>query len=214
MSRIDPDVSGGDRDSINMAVSMPYLHWETNKALTKMSKIIDLATQSYRAQRVSKANGRNKTKDYDSMDSDFDGVELATSIGAEWEEGVGYLAESALSATSEDVSGHKVPLDQETRQTTRRKRNEKFSKIDRRSGGADEKLILAYLWGRDPLHVRRTLDQYYYYILRDTTRRDNDQVVSRELEKQYGRKQRLVIIVDQLWLWTLDGGGLHPKNHD
>src|SRR4051794_27481763 len=44
----------------------------------------------------------------------------------------------------------------------------------------DKKLILAYLdHDRCPLHISRTLDQFYYYVLPDTTSRDTDQVVYR-----------------------------------
>ncbi|RYP53523.1 hypothetical protein DL768_001560 [Monosporascus sp. mg162] len=44
-----------------------------------------------------------------------------------------------------------------------------------------------------PLHPRRTLDQSYYYMLSDTSYRDNDQVVSRWVRRrrrQLGQKER------------------------
>ena len=67
----------------------------------------------------------------------------------------------------------------------------------------------------DPLHVRRTLDQSYYFMLDDTRARDRNQVVLRlrELKKdEHGhtktnlntpRNQSPVVMVDQLWLWIL-----------
>ncbi|KAL4931480.1 uncharacterized protein BDV17DRAFT_256876 [Aspergillus undulatus] len=54
-----------------------------------------------------------------------------------------------------------------------------------------------------PLHPRRTLDQYFYYTLDHTTRRNQDQVVARHGRK-LGKKQPIVLMVDQLWLWRLD----------
>ncbi len=50
---------------------------------------------------------------------------------------------------------------------------------------SEEKLLNAYLVGdRPPLHLRRTLDQYYYHTLQDTTKRDGDQVVTRYQKKK------------------------------
>ncbi|TVY93931.1 hypothetical protein LAWI1_G000709, partial [Lachnellula willkommii] len=95
----------------------------------------------------------------------------------------------------------------------------------------DEKIIERYLMGRPPLHPRRTLDQSYYWTLKDTSRRDRDQVVYREtapspkLVKAHHsctkkdptekdktcdqclenvRKTPRVVMVDQLWMWVLD----------
>ncbi|KAL9111061.1 MAG: hypothetical protein Q9227_004494 [Pyrenula ochraceoflavens] len=69
---------------------------------------------------------------------------------------------------------------------------------------ADEKLILAHLYDEQPLHFRRTLDQYYYYTLRTTEVRDRDQVVSRYMKQLWPEEEGIVLMVDQLWLWILD----------
>ncbi|OJD31678.1 ankyrin repeat protein [Diplodia corticola] len=55
-------------------------------------------------------------------------------------------------------------------------------------------------------HVRRTLDQSYYNMLKDTSYRDRTQVVSRcaKLEWQDSPDHN-VLMVDQLWLWFLKG---------
>jgi len=73
---------------------------------------------------------------------------------------------------------------------------------------ADEKLLRKYLCSERPVHVRRTLDQSYYWTLKDTQMRDRDQVVYRATHKR-GIIPRIprVVMVDQLWLWILDGGG-------
>jgi hypothetical protein len=76
---------------------------------------------------------------------------------------------------------------------------------DSAKDGDREKLLLdAYMEDRHPLHIRRTLDQSYYYMLKNTRARDGDQVVSRYGVKM-GRKQPVVMMVDQLWLWILEG---------
>lgn len=41
-------------------------------------------------------------------------------------------------------------------------------------------LLRRYLYKRRPIHLRRTLDQYYYSYLADTNDRDNDQIVMRQ----------------------------------
>jgi hypothetical protein len=65
------------------------------------------------------------------------------------------------------------------------------------------------------LHVRRTLDQFYYPALDDTSDRDADQTVSKWsgkglIAESDGRARAvddsLLIIVDQLWCWVIDEG--------
>lgn len=70
------------------------------------------------------------------------------------------------------------------------------------------KLITGYLaYSKDhaipPLQLRRTLDQYFYTHLKDTSRRDSDQVVYRHTKLVLEPK---IFMVDQLWLWILDDG--------
>jgi|ERR1700722_8955775 hypothetical protein len=69
---------------------------------------------------------------------------------------------------------------------------------------ADEKLMLFYLYDDRPIHLRRTLDQSYDYMLEGTKDRDDGQVVSRHMKKLGYEKPRL-IMVDQLWLWIVEG---------
>lgn len=77
---------------------------------------------------------------------------------------------------------------------------------------ADEKLLRAHLQGERPVHVRRTLDQSYYWTLRDTQTRDRDQVVYRATNKTHQNpRQPRIVMVDQLWLWILDGSELKPN---
>ena len=64
----------------------------------------------------------------------------------------------------------------------------------------DEMLIQAYLRSTPNLHIRRTLDQFYYHAI-STEERDTDQVVYRYTQGK--GKEKKVFMVDQLWLWTL-----------
>ena len=78
----------------------------------------------------------------------------------------------------------------------------------------DEKLLRAYLLGELPVHIRRTLDQSYYYTLNNTEARDRDQVVYRYTEKHLSPKDPSLLMVDQLWMWVVNGGmvsSVRPK---
>ncbi|KAI1752983.1 hypothetical protein F4782DRAFT_540010 [Xylaria castorea] len=64
----------------------------------------------------------------------------------------------------------------------------------------DEHLLRESISAEAPLHIRRTLDQYYFPTLEDTSARDRDQVVYRGTK--YGTPR--VVMVDQLWLWIIN----------
>lgn len=68
------------------------------------------------------------------------------------------------------------------------------------------RLFRANLLRKPPMHPRRTLDQYYFSTLKDTTSRDRDQVVYRgtKIEKPDWKHEPRIVMVDQLWLWILD----------
>jgi ankyrin repeat protein/Mg2+ and Co2+ transporter CorA len=69
----------------------------------------------------------------------------------------------------------------------------------------DEMLLRAHLTGSQvSLHVRRTLDQFFYHNI-DTQSRDCDQVVYRYQCKSADEHDvdPKIFMVDQLWMWTL-----------
>ncbi|KAF2846288.1 hypothetical protein T440DRAFT_406141 [Plenodomus tracheiphilus IPT5] len=75
---------------------------------------------------------------------------------------------------------------------------------------AEEKaLIKSYLYGPPALHVRRTLDQFYYHMLSNTKDRDQDQVVSRWCQNVKHQSRHNLLMVDQLWLWKASQS--HPS---
>ncbi|KAH7093422.1 hypothetical protein FB567DRAFT_174060 [Paraphoma chrysanthemicola] len=61
------------------------------------------------------------------------------------------------------------------------------------------------------IHVSRTLDQSYYYMMENTRTRDHDQVVYRYTREQSLKKlsqgkpsENRLLMVNQLWLWKID----------
>jgi hypothetical protein len=76
----------------------------------------------------------------------------------------------------------------------------------------DSLLIQEYLHHNPPLHVRRTLAQFYYHGTDDEVQiQDDDQLVYR-YHASKGRKPE-ILMVDQLWLWVLSSGdGLRSRN--
>ena len=80
------------------------------------------------------------------------------------------------------------------------------SSNDRSSPGRDQKLHQAYAqWKKNDycLHVRRTLDQFWYRNV-DTAVRDGDQVVQRYQAKEKTPTSEIdSLMVDQLWVWVL-----------
>lgn len=94
-------------------------------------------------------------------------------------------------------------------------------------------LMWQYLQSKRPVHCRRTLDQYGYPSLHNTTMRDGDQVLYKRTKKKPAQpKEHMrwserhsnrhvdseepqlppddpiakVLMVDQLWLWILNNG--------
>lgn len=71
----------------------------------------------------------------------------------------------------------------------------------------DEMLLRAHLGSSTvSLHVRRTLDQFFYHNI-DTRSRDQDQVVyryqTRRMTSEESEVDPKVFMVDQLWMWIL-----------
>ncbi|KAK7409062.1 hypothetical protein QQX98_008766 [Neonectria punicea] len=83
----------------------------------------------------------------------------------------------------------------------------KISEVaDQMDYAADERLLRENINRDPPLHIRRTLDQYYFLTLEDTSERDRDQVVYRGTKAglSFHTRNTRVVMVDQLWLWILD----------
>jgi hypothetical protein len=80
----------------------------------------------------------------------------------------------------------------------------------------DECLIRAYLEKSRGLHVRRTIDEFYYSMLPSTEERNNDQILKKSdrilgKPKSDDARSKVVIMVDQLWLWMFEG--MYPSRN-
>lgn len=75
-----------------------------------------------------------------------------------------------------------------------------FQPIESSHDAPDECMVEAYLNSPPQLHIRRTLDQFFYHGI-DTSQRDSDQVVWRYCRKM--KMEKKVFMVDQLWCWIL-----------
>lgn len=65
-------------------------------------------------------------------------------------------------------------------------------------------LLRRYLFKRRPMHLRRTLDQYYYSYLTDTNDRDSDQVVMRQYNED---KKNLELAASEKYKTLIDKKG-------
>jgi hypothetical protein len=87
------------------------------------------------------------------------------------------------------------------------------------NGEADERILRdglreSFKMHDEPVvHIRRTLDQYYYTTSSDTADRDKDQVLSRRTRHRGNSINHTtkVLMVDQLWLWILDESRSWPS---
>ncbi|CAI6054529.1 unnamed protein product [Clonostachys chloroleuca] len=177
----------GDNSRKDVAIFLPFLHWEVEKRLQRMSQFVQVAKS--RRDKLRRANTfrmRNKIAD---------------------------IAQKEVLKNARPISSFEA--DQRKRHLAWRPHHplakyfwhvaKLYQIIDE---AADGRLIEDHLYNDPPLHMRRTLEQYYYWTAEDTTRRDRDQVVCRAT-RHYGDDNdpdstSRIIMVDQLWLWILD----------
>lgn len=91
---------------------------------------------------------------------------------------------------------------------TRNFENTLFSHFHPADEERDQKLLERYLSHEPPIHIRRTLDQFHYYMTDNTDARDADQVISRYVKRKYPESPVPIMMVDQLWLWVVDQSSL------
>ncbi|KAK3376413.1 hypothetical protein B0T24DRAFT_618627 [Lasiosphaeria ovina] len=178
--------SSGSQDIV---LFMPYLHWEIEKRLLRMTNVVrktrQMKEQEFDFERRSKRRGtwgsvvERATARAQRINSTNSEV-----IGGEWDEdSPSWRPKSALGSYLWQAS-------------------KLFQLIDE---AADWRLISDHLYTQSPLHVRRTLEQYYYWTAGDTINRDRQQVVYRETRMKNDIEAiPRVVMVDQLWLWILD----------
>ncbi|KAI1178441.1 hypothetical protein F4777DRAFT_96443 [Nemania sp. FL0916] len=148
----------------NIALFLPYLHWETSSRRARMARIVDEVTRP----QEEKEEKKKKTKHLaDVVNAQKNSEKKKKRL---YRHDIGdYLMAVAKVAEEQDYED-------------------------------DENLLRSSISAKAPLHIRRTLDQYYFPTLEDTSVRDRDQVVYRGTK--YGSPR--VVMVDQLWLWIIN----------
>lgn len=179
----------------DVVLFMPYLHWEIEKRLVRMTNVIrktrQIKEREFAFERRNKRRGTwgsvveqatKRAKRIDSTTTDLGGI---TNPSGEWN------TEDSPSWRPRSPLGSYLWL-----------ASKMYQLIDE---AADWRLIGDHLYTESPLHIRRTLEQYYYWTAEDTTQRDRQQVVYRGTWMQNDPEAiPRVVMVDQLWLWILD----------
>jgi hypothetical protein len=166
---------------------MPYLHWEIEKRLVRMTNVI---RKTRHANELESAFERlNKRKGtWGSV------VDRAKAVATRMDSTV-----SNFDGWNDDSSSWRPrsPLGSYLWHAAKL-----YQLIDE---AADWRLISEHLCTQSPLHPRRTLEQYYYWTTEDTVHRDRQQVVYRATRMRNDLDSvARVVMVDQLWMWILD----------
>ncbi|KAK3305972.1 uncharacterized protein B0T15DRAFT_533949 [Chaetomium strumarium] len=177
----------GSADSQDIVLFMPYLHWEIEKRLVRMTNVIrktkQMNDQEFAFERISKRKGT-----WGSV------VERAKAMARRIDSTVpdlGALDDGSPPWKPQSPLGSYLWCAAKL-----------FQLIDE---AADSRLINDHLCTQSPLHPRRTLEQYYYWTAEDTTPRDRQQVVYRATRMRNDPEAiPRVVMVDQLWMWILD----------
>lgn len=175
---------------------MPFLHWEVEKRLYRMAQFADIAKRRREVlERIRRAN----TLRYRAR-----------------------MADVARLQQSKPLRPQTWYDNEERRSSYWRPRHplakyfwhvaKLYQIIDE---AADGRLVEDHLFDESsPLHMRRTLEQFYYWTAPDTTGRDKEQVVCRGTRAQNEDPDATarLVMVDQLWLWILDESTLRLEH--
>lgn len=173
---------------------MPFLHWEVEKRLHRMSQFVQVAKSrkdhKERLRRASTSRYKGKFVDMAKLQQAMRPAHHVTGFETEPRKTRAWKPQHMLAK----YLWHAAKL---------------FQIIDE---AADGRLIDDHLYASPPLHMRRTLEQFYYWTADDTTHRDRDQVVCRSTraETEDPEATARLIMVDQLWLWILDDSESRP----
>ena len=161
---------------------MPYLHWETNSRRAKMAEVVaEITTKKEAMYSLTKREPDEKEK----ARLDFYRAVEQGKLRTKYKD-IPRARTKCLGPYLMSIAKIADAMDYE----------------------ADERLLRDHLHETPPLHIRRTLDQSYFWTLEDTTSRDRDQVVYRGTKGGKYWNAR-VVMVDQLWLWILDERKFH-----
>ncbi|KAI1756205.1 hypothetical protein F4782DRAFT_550101 [Xylaria castorea] len=223
---ISSSVEKLDRQSKNIVLFIPYLHWETSKRRQQFAREIDKIVLK-----------TAKDLDKEEVDAKKERQKKRSSLP--------FSTISKIQKQTYHAQRHESQLE-DFAEVVEAKMNGKAFGFESMATYRDRMLLRDYLSREPPIHPRRTLDQAYYWTLKSTKKRDKDQVIYRgttatrdafhhydadnenwpEHEGLKGRdcgtcrtnvrKVSRVIMVDQLWMWVLDGKTLitcFPKRY-
>jgi len=185
----------------NLALFMPYLHWETDRGRVKVAEII---------KEVNKQIPRSMSEVVNQAQNHLTQTQTQDTAAPVW-----------VAPQPGDVRQERA----ERRRAIGQVLRTAAALLEAIDFHIEEQLLTRYLHAQPPLHPRRTLDQSYYGALKSTRARDRDQVVYRgttpEPHDCIGmdacaqcnediRKVPRIVMVDQLWLWVLDESECAP----
>ncbi|KAF4123894.1 CorA-like Mg2+ transporter protein [Geosmithia morbida] len=184
--------------SKDVIIFMPYLHWEVEKRLQRMNQFIQMAKsrkeREDRLRRVSTTGHRghmaNVAQKKVAQNMQHQAPRLMT----------GFEETEPIAAFGSQRWRPQTPLAKYIWHAAKL-----HQIIDE---AADGRLIEDHLYSTPPLHMRRTLEQFYYWTAEDTKHRDREQITCRAT-KHHGddpdpEATSRLVMVDQLWLWILD----------
>ncbi|KAK4182905.1 magnesium transport protein cora [Podospora australis] len=189
----------------NLALFMPYLHWETDRGRAKSAEIVKQVGESKNSIAEVIEQAKQQQQNQHPQHHRFANTHTDETLVSPW-------PPQPATLTPGDSVSRKKALGNLLRSAA--------ALLEAMDAHAEEMLMKKYLHAQPPLHPRRTLDQAYYGALRSTRARDRDQVVYRGTTpephdcvgmevcpqcKEDVRKTPRLVMVDQLWMWILDG---------
>ncbi|KAH8594211.1 hypothetical protein B0O99DRAFT_687855 [Bisporella sp. PMI_857] len=196
-SLIMPQTKGTSEPGVenkNFVIFMPYLHWETHKRRKVMARVAKEITKQHRETHSDLTqNVRDEL------------YKTAQAIRQLQSRQFTDLTKRG-STISEKEKGEKIVQGKRVKRSALAEYLLQIARLhDAMDVEYDVRILRDHLHQDPPLHLRRTLDQSYYWKIADTDMRDKDQVVYRATKegKNILRTSR-IIMVDQLWLYVLD----------
>ncbi|KAK0634314.1 hypothetical protein B0T17DRAFT_473559, partial [Bombardia bombarda] len=193
--RVSTDPRNIEVDPRNIALYMPYLHWETDRMRETIARHTDAKTLKYR-QKEEEDRIRQKSKRQESRSGlKFSGNRI-THLAENTESlrrGTNIAYNNPLPLTASDGLAPYVNVSVPRWLGAIKIKNGR-PKVESCLGQylidsarlyevmstfGDQKMLEKYLYNDPPLHLRRTLDQSFYRTLKTTKSRDRDQTVYR-----------------------------------
>ncbi|KAI1862732.1 uncharacterized protein JN550_010069 [Neoarthrinium moseri] len=157
----------------NVAIFLPYLHWEMSSRRAQMVNVVNEAIS---------ANSISSSKK----------LRLIHTVSDVWKKNK--TSKKVVNSKNKEPPLRRMYLGQYLLALARLAEEMDYE--------AHERLLRDNVDKDPPLHIRRTLDQYYFLTLENTSERDKDQVVYRGTKPRDSPTR--VVMVDQLWLWILN----------